>query len=97
MRTIIYRAKHVEGDKVGNNFTITAENLDSELTYDEVYIISSVTHEWVSAKSLSDIDNGIYEKIKNNSFRGLLSNIALYTPPSKQPETYFIEKEHDYV
>ena len=96
MKTLIYRIRKVQDDKEGNEFIVTSSILDSEISFDEVYEISDIVHEWVSAKSCADLADGNYERIKNNSFRGLLSNMAVLTPIHKQPKTYFIEKEVDH-
>lgn len=96
MKTLIYRTRKVIDDKQGNEFLVTQDNLDCELSFDEVYVISDIVHEWVAAKSVADLDNGKYDKIRNNSFRGLLSNMALHSPVVHQPNTYFIEKEVDH-
>ena len=95
MKVFIYKVAHVENDKVGYNLIITTSNLDDELSFDEVHAISDFTHEWVSAKSIADLMSGNYSKIKNNSYRGLLSNVLLYSPMSEQPKTYFIEQEKE--
>lgn len=96
MKTLIYRTRKVIDDKQGNEFVVTQNNLDCEISFDEVYVISDTVHEWVAAKSVADLDNGNHEKIRNNSFRGLLSNMVLHTPITLQPKTYFIEKEVDH-
>lgn len=96
MKTLIYRTRATHDSKVGNDFLVTQSNLDCELNFDEVYVISETLHEWVSAKTVADLDNGNHQKIKNASFRGLLSNMVLHTPVQLQPKTYFIEKEVDH-
>ncbi len=96
MKTLIYRIRKVQDDKEGNEFIVTSSILDSEISFDEVYEISDIVHEWVSAKSCADLADGNYQKIRNNSFRALLSNMALHTPTATQPKTYFIEKEVDH-
>ena len=75
MKTLIYRIRKVQDDKEGNEFIVTSSILDSEISFDEVYEISDVVHEWVSAKSCADLADGNYQKIRNNSFRALLSTI----------------------
>lgn len=95
MKTHVYRSRKVIDDKEGNEFLVTSENLDCELSFDEVYLIDDKTHKWVAAKSVADFENGNHEKIRNESFRGLLSNMSVHTPIALQPKTYFIEKEVD--
>lgn len=94
MTTFIYRTGKVEGDKEGNEFLVTKQNLDSELNFEEVYCISDKIHEWVASKSVADFLNGKYEKIKSLNFRTYLSTMALHTPKESMPKTYFLEKEH---
>lgn len=93
MSTIIYRTATTIGERVGNDFLVTQQDMDAPSDYTEVYALSNKSHEWVAGKTFADIENGNYERIKNNSFRGLLSNMALHTPVHKQPKIYFIEKE----
>ena len=94
-KTLIYRTKAVEEDKVGNNFLVSKDNLDCEHNFDEVYGIYVITSRWVSAKTVADLNNGKHAAVKNESFRALLSNMALHT--KQYPQTYFIEKERDDV
>lgn len=94
--TYIYRAKATHDDKVGNDFTVSQDNLDCELTFDEVYVINPKTQRWVSAATVADLNNGNYAAVKNVSFRGLLSNMSLHTPQALQPKTWFIEKEVEH-
>lgn len=92
MKTFIYRIAKVADGKVGNDFLITTED-NIDVPFDEVYAICDNVHEWLAAPVVADLACGKGQKIKNASFRGLLSNLALYTPVSEQPKTYFIEKE----
>lgn len=95
-KTLIYRAKATHDDKVGNDFTVTTSDLDCELTFNEVYIIDDKTQRWVSTPTVADLKNGNHAVVKNSSFRGLLTNMALHTPIELQPKTWFIEKEVEH-